>query len=170
MAGLRSRKQVVVTLAVAAGALAAVVCGGTASAAGNSCSAVGLTKAVAVKAYGTGADISPQGAVCDVSSPSDTSGFAASVIAYSPSEWSGLIQSALISTPKPKRYAVHGFGPKAALFTSIAPAVNLKEQDLYFATKSTVIHIQTAGYTGNARSAPNPALAKLAHAVYAHLG
>ena len=54
--------------------LAGVVCAGAISAAGNSCSLVGLTKAVAVKAFGAGADVSPQGTICDVSSPSDPSG------------------------------------------------------------------------------------------------
>ena len=82
----------------------------------------------------------------------------------------GLLQSALTSTPKPKKYSVHGLGREAELFTIIAPADDLKEQDLYFATKISVIHIQTAAYAGNARTSPNPALAELADAVYTHLG
>ena len=150
--------------------VAGFVSAGAGSAAGNSCSAVGLTKSVAVKAFGAGSNVSPQGTVCNVSTPSDTAEWVASVLAYPANEWSGLIQTALASTPKPKEYPAHGLGKEAELFTIIAPADNLKEQDVYLTTKSSVVHLQTASYPGNARTTPNPALATLARAVYAHLG
>jgi hypothetical protein len=151
-----------------------VVGPGRATHAVSACSAVGVTAAVAARAYGTDVKLESLPVVgnapaelaeipaCFVSASGDV---VATVRAYAPKSWSLLIAIYAKMSPRPKRVPLTLVGPGAALYDVVA-GPRRYEEDIVFRDRRAVVTIRSAvmSFPGPP-STPLPSLATLARGI-----